>query len=61
MTTATVSSKDKSFAFKDPDTGKTLPIGKVLPKESDSPKRVGAHETPATQENLNKLLGKFAK
>lgn len=61
MTKATVLPKDKPFAFTDPDTGKSLPIGKVLPKEADSPKRVGAHETPATQDNLNKLLGKFAK
>jgi hypothetical protein len=46
--------------FKDPETGGYHTVGKIPPKEADG-KRPGPHEVPASAENLNKLIGKFAK
>jgi hypothetical protein len=46
--------------FRDPETGAHLAPGKIEPKEADG-KRRGPHEVPASADNLNKLVGKFAK
>jgi len=52
---------DNAPFFKDPDTGARHMVGKIEPKEADSPKRIGAHETPASKENLQALADKFSK
>lgn len=47
--------------FKDTTTGENLKVGKPEHKEADGKKRVGAHETPASKESLEKLAARFAK
>jgi hypothetical protein len=52
---------DNAALFKDVATGEVLKVGKPQHKEADGKKRVGAHETPASKENLEKLAARFAK
>lgn len=64
MTKATTkrsqSTSDNAIFFKDPTDNSIIPVTKIETKEADG-KRHGAHQTPASLDNLRKLQEKFAK